>query len=245
MSPMPSERLGRWLARSGIASRREADRLVASGRVTIDGVVPPAQGRLIDPEREEVMLDGQPLVQRGIQRRYLALNKPLGVVSTAKDPGGRPTVLDLVDDRRGLFPVGRLDLDSRGLMLLTDDGDLALRLTHPRYQVVKSYRVTIKGPIRQEQLQALRLGPVLVDGPTNPLEIRLLRGGPRRSVLMIQLAEGRQRQIRRMCAAVGAKVEDLERVSMGELRLGTLTDGRLRELSEGEVRRLRASVGLT
>jgi pseudouridine synthase len=241
---MPSERLGRWLARSGIASRREADRLVASGRITIDGIAPPAQGRLIDPEREAVMLDGQPLVQRGVQRRYLALNKPVGIVSTAKDPGGRPTVLDLVDDRQGLFPVGRLDLDSRGLILLTDDGDLALRLTHPRYQVVKSYRVTIKGPIRQEQLLALRLGPVLVDGPTNPLEIRLLRGGPRRSVLVIQLAEGRQRQIRRMCAAVGAKVEDLERISMGELRLGTLTEGRVRELSEGEVRRLRASVGL-
>ena len=241
---MPSERLGRWLARSGVASRREADRMVAAGRVTVDGEVPPPHGRLIDPEREEVLLDGQPLTHRGVQRRYLALNKPVGVVSTARDPGGRPTVLDLVDDRRGLFPVGRLDLDSRGLMLLTDDGDLALRLTHPRYQVAKSYRVTVKGPVSREQLMALRLGPILVDGPTNPLEIRLLRGGPRRSVMMIQLAEGRQRQIRRMCAAVGAKVEDLERVSIGELRLGTLTEGRARELSGGEVRRLRASVGL-
>jgi len=218
--------------------------MVASGRVTVDGQVPPPQGRLIDPDREEVMLDGQPLAHRGVQRRYLALNKPVGVVSTARDPGDRPTVLDLIDDRQGLFPVGRLDLDSRGLMLLTDDGDLALRLTHPRYQVVKSYRVMVQGPISQDQLRALRLGPVLVDGPTNPLEIRLLRAGPRRSLILVQLAEGRQRQIRRMCAAVGAKVEDLERVSIGELRLGTLTEGRARELSGGEVRRLRASVGL-
>ncbi|MGH7641652.1 MAG: pseudouridine synthase [Candidatus Dormibacteria bacterium] len=242
---MPSERLGRWLARTGVASRREADRMVATGRVTVDGQVPPAQGRLIDPELEEVKLDGQPLAHRGVHRRYLAINKPVGVVSTARDPGERPTVLELVDDRQGLYPVGRLDLDSRGLMLLTDDGDLALRLTHPRYQVVKSYRVTVRGPVSQEQLLALRLGPVLVDGPTNPITVRLLRAGPRRTVILVQLAEGRQRQIRRMCAAVGAKVEDLERVAIGDLRLGTLTEGRARELSGGEVRRLRASVGLT
>ena len=143
---MPSERLARWLARTGAASRREADRMVAAGRVTVDGQVPPPHGRLIDPEREEVRLDGKVLSQRGLQRRYLALNKPVGVVSTAHDPGGRRTVLDMVEDRRGLFPVGRLDTDSRGLILLTDDGDLTLRLTHPRYQVPKSYRVTIAGP---------------------------------------------------------------------------------------------------
>jgi 23S rRNA pseudouridine2605 synthase len=241
---MPNERLARWLARSGVASRREADRMVAAGRVTVDGQVPPPQGRLIDPEREEVRLDGRVLAPRGIQRRYLALNKPLGVVSTARDPGGRKTVLELVGDGRGLFPVGRLDIDSRGLILLTDDGDLALRLTHPRYQVPKSYRVTIAGRASGEQLSALRLGPVLVDGPTHPLEVQLLRGGPRRSVLLISLAEGRRREIRRMCAAVAAKVEDLERVSIGVLRMGTLAEGQARELSLGEVRRLRRSVGL-
>jgi pseudouridine synthase len=241
---MPSERLARWLARSGVASRREADRMVAAGRVTVDGQVPPPQGRLIDPEREEVRLDGRVLAQRCIQRRYLALNKPVGVVSTARDPGGRKTVLELVGDRVGLFPVGRLDIDSRGLILLTDDGDLALRLTHPRYQVPKAYRVTIAGPTSTEQLSALRLGPVLVDGPTHPLEVRLLRGGPRRSVLLISLAEGRRREIRRMCAAVAAKVEDLERVSIGVLRMGTLGEGQARDLSLGEVRRLRRSVGL-
>lgn len=241
---MASERLARWLARSGVASRREADRMVAEGRVTVDGKRPPPAGRLIDPEREEVLLDGQQLPHRSVQRRYLALNKPLGVVSSAHDPGGRSTVLDLIGDRQGMFPVGRLDIDSRGLMLLTDDGDLALRLTHPRYQVPKTYRVTAGGPLSQEQLAALRLGPILIDGPTHPLEARLLRTGPRRSVMMISLAEGRRRQVRRMCAAVGARVEDLERVSIGVLRLGTLAEGRARELSPGEVRRLRRSVGL-
>ncbi|HEY6538528.1 MAG TPA: pseudouridine synthase [Candidatus Dormibacteraeota bacterium] len=241
---MPAERLGRWLARSGVASRREADRLIAAGRVTVDGLRPPPGGRLIDPDQEEVLLDGRPLLQRRLQRRYLAMNKPVGVVSTARDPGGRPTVLDLVQDRQGLFPVGRLDLDSRGLILLTDDGDLALRLTHPRYQVVKGYRVTIQGQVREEQLRALRLGPVLADGPTHPGEVRLLRSSSRRSLLWLELAEGRQRQIRRMCAAVAAKVEDLERTSIGQLRLGTLTEGGVRELSPGEVGRLRRSVGL-
>jgi len=218
--------------------------MVAEGRVTVGGERPPAQGRLFDPELEEVLVDGQPLLHRSLQRRYLALNKPVGVVSTAKDPGGRTTVLDLVGARGGMFPVGRLDLDSRGLILLTDDGDLALRLTHPRYRVVKEYRVTVGGQLRSEQLLGLRLGPVLVDGPTHPLQVRLLRAGPGRTTLMVQLAEGRQRQIRRMCAAVGAKVLDLERLRIGELRLGTLAEGASRELSDGEVRRLRLSVGL-
>lgn len=241
---MASERLGRWLARSGVASRREADRMVAEGRVTVDGQRPPPGGRMIDPEWEEVRLDGQALRNRNLQRRYLALNKPLGVVSSARDPGGRSTVLDLIEDRRGMFPVGRLDIDSRGLILLTDDGDLALRLTHPRYQVPKTYRVTAAGRLNQVQLTALRQGPTLADGPTHPLEARLVRTGPRRSVLVISLAEGRQRQVRRMCAAVGARVEDLERISIGVLRLGTLVEGKSRELSPGEVRRLRRSVGL-
>ena len=221
---MPRERLGRWLARSGVASRREADRLVAAGRVTVDGVVPPPQGRLIDPDREQVSLDGRVLSPRSPQRRYLVLNKPMGVLSTAHDPGGRPAVLDLVEDRRGRFPVGRLD--------------------HPRYQVPKTYRVTLGGPLDPQQVQLLRQGPVLVDGPTHPLEVRVLRSGPRRVVLSISLAEGRQREVRRMCAAVGARVSDLERVALGELRLGSLAEGRARELSGGEVRRLRASVGL-
>jgi pseudouridine synthase len=218
--------------------------MVAEGRVTVDGERPPPAGRLIDPEEEEVLLDGQPLPRRSLQRRYLVLNKPMGVVSTARDPGGRPAVLDLVDDRQGLFPVGRLDVDSRGLMLLTDDGDLALRLTHPRYQVPKAYRVTVEGQFGLDQLRRLRQGPVLADGPTHPLEVRLIRTNARRTVLSISLAEGRQRQVRRMFAAVGAKVLDLERVSIGDLGIGTLPEGLARELSVGEARRLRFSVGL-
>ncbi|MGH7692281.1 MAG: pseudouridine synthase [Candidatus Dormibacteria bacterium] len=241
---MPSERLGRWLARSGVASRRQADLLVASGRVTVDGERPPPQGRLIDPEREDVRIDGRPLERRRLQRRYLALNKPAGVVSTARDPGGRPTVLELVQDGEGLFPVGRLDLDSTGLILLTDDGDLALRLTHPRYRLAKTYSVLVRGEVSPAQLASLRAGPTLVDGPTHPLEVRRLRASARRTLLRFRMAEGRQRQVRRMCAAVGAKVEALERTAIGGLKLGTLAEGRARELSPGEVSRLRAEVGL-
>ncbi|MGH7758852.1 MAG: pseudouridine synthase [Candidatus Dormibacteria bacterium] len=239
---MPAERLGRWLARNGVASRREADRLMAEGRVSVDGEVAPPSGRLIDPDRNQVRLDGRLLETARAPRRYLLLNKPWGVVSTARDPAGRTTVLDLVPDRRGLFPVGRLDADSRGLMLLTDDGDLALRLTHPRYQVAKTYLVGLREPLDRDQLERLRQGPELADGPTHPLEVRARPG--RRPALLLTLAEGRRRQVRRMCQAVGAAVTDLQRVELAGLRLGTLAEGRLRELSLGEVRRLRSGAGL-
>ncbi|MGH7610081.1 MAG: pseudouridine synthase [Candidatus Dormibacteria bacterium] len=237
---MTAERLGRWLARSGIASRRQADRLLAQGRVTVDGRVAPAQGGMIDPERVEVRLDGAVLRPQSAPKRYLLLNKPLGVVSTAHDPGGRRTVLDLVPDRRGLYPVGRLDADSRGLILLTDDGDLTLRLTHPRYQVEKTYRVGLRAPLSAAQLDELRRGPVLADGPTHPLAVRPLRGPS----VLITIAEGRKRQIRRMVAAVSAQVVELDRVAIAGLRLGTIAPGRARELTPGEVRRLRAGAGL-
>ncbi|MGH7639421.1 MAG: pseudouridine synthase [Candidatus Dormibacteria bacterium] len=242
---MAAERLGRWLARSGAVSRREAERLIASGRVQVGGARPPKGGRLFDPELEEVRLDGRvvrPQVAAG--HRYLALNKPPGVVSTVRDPGGRPTVLDLVPDSNRLYPVGRLDLDSRGLVLLTDDGDLALRLTHPRYGVPKSYRLTLRGRLQPGQMEALRQGPLLVDGATTPLEVRVLRAGARRTVLLVLLAQGRRRQIRRMCQAVGAHVDDLERVAIGSLRLGSLGVGLTRELSPRQVLRLRHEAGL-
>ncbi len=241
---MPSERLGRWLARTGLGSRRQVDRLLASGRVTVDGRVAPPGGQLIDPERDRVAVDGHPVLPAPGPRRYLALNKPLGVVSSARDPGRRQVVLDLVPDRRGLFPVGRLDTDSRGLMLITDDGSLALRLTHPRYQVPKTYRLSLAGRLEPSQLEQLARGPVLADGPTHPLSLRVLRLGPRRSLLELVLAEGRHRELRRMAAAVGAAVLDLERVAIGPLRLGSLAEGRCRELGGGEVARLRRLVGL-
>ncbi|MHB8395021.1 MAG: pseudouridine synthase, partial [Candidatus Dormibacteria bacterium] len=163
---MPTERLGRFLARSGVASRRGADRLLGEGRVSVNGRIAPPHGLLVDPAFDLIAVDGRQLPRGLAPRRYLALNKPMGVVSTVRDPGGRQTVMDLVQEAAGLFPVGRLDVDSRGLILLTDDGDLALRLTHPRYGVPKRYRLTVLGSVSRRQFEQLREGPILDDGPT-------------------------------------------------------------------------------
>jgi 23S rRNA pseudouridine2605 synthase len=218
--------------------------MVEEGRVTVNGRLPPPNGRLIDPDQDVVMVDGRTVTSGIMPRRYLALNKPAGVVSTVSDPGGRPTVMGLVQDPKGLFPVGRLDIDSRGLLLLTDDGDLALRLTHPRYGLPKTYRITIQGDVSRHQFELLREGPALEDGPTHPISAEMMRQSSRRTVIQIVLAEGRQRELRRMCAAVGVKVLDLERVEIAGVRLGTQPEGTVRELSQGEVQRLRAAAGM-
>ena len=238
---MPAERLGRWLARQGIASRRGADELLRQGRVRVNLAPAPPSGQLIDPERDLIEVDGRRVEPDRGPRRYLALNKPLGVVSTVRDPGGRPTVLDLVPDGAGLFPVGRLDRDSRGLLFLTDDGDLSQRLTHPRYGAPKTYRVRLAQPITRSQLQELRAGPVLEDGPTHPTAVRAEAGG---EVLFVTLWEGRNRELRRMLERVGSSVLDLERVEFAGIRLGTLPPGAVRELSRAEVARLRREAGL-
>ncbi|MHB1501337.1 MAG: pseudouridine synthase [Candidatus Dormibacteria bacterium] len=241
---MPTERLGRFLARSGIASRRAADRLLAEGRVTVNGQTAPPHGMLVDPSRDRVTVDGAAVAAERPPRRYLALNKPAGVVSTVRDPGGRPTVLDFATEAGGLFPVGRLDIDSRGLILLTDDGDLAMRLTHPRYGVPKTYRLTVPGPVASRQVEQLRAGPVLDDGPTHPISIKVSRQSSRRTILEVVIAEGRHREVRRMCSVVGIPLTDLVRIEVAGVRLGTQPEGSLRELSRAEVRRLRELVHL-
>lgn len=238
---MPAERLGRWLARQGIASRRGADELLRQGRVRVNQVPAPPGGQLIDPDRDLVEVDGRRVESDRGPRRYLALNKPVGVVSTVRDPEGRPTVLDLVPDGAGLFPVGRLDRDSRGLLFLTDDGELAQRLTHPRYGAPKTYRVRLAQPISRSQLQELREGPALEDGPTHPTAVRPEARG---EVLFVTLREGRNRELRRMLELVGSTILDLERVEFAGIRLGTLPPGAVRELSRAEVARLRREAGL-
>ncbi len=238
---MPAERLGRWLARQGIASRRGADELLRQGRVMVNRVTASPSGQLIEPDRDLIEVDGRPVASEQRPRRYLALNKPVGVVSTVRDPEGRPTVLDLVPDGAGLFPVGRLDRDSRGLLFLTDDGELSQRLTHPRYGASKTYRVRLGQPISRRQLQELREGPVLEDGPTHPTAVRPEARG---EVLFVTLREGRNRELRRILEQVGSTVLDLERVEFAGIRLGTLPPGAVRELSRAEVTRLRREAGL-
>jgi len=228
-------RLAKYLAHAGVCSRRSAEQLIAAGRVSVAG------GVVSDPARDvgddsEVAVDGRAIV--GAETRMLyALNKPLGVLSTARDTHGRRTVLDLLpDDGARLYPVGRLDRDTSGLLLLTNDGDLANRLTHPRYEVPKTYRARLGGgPPAAAALARLRSGVELDDGVTAAARVR--RVGPGEIELTIH--EGRNRQVRRMCEAVGHPVLELCRVAFGPLRLGSLAPGEHRRLTDAEVARLR------
>jgi len=229
-------RLAKYLAHAGVASRRAAETLIAAGRVSVDGqlVTDPAR----DVGREDrVTLDGRALSGPEPRVAY-ALNKPLGVVSTARDTHARRTVLDLLPATGlRLYPVGRLDADSSGLILLTNDGTLANRLTHPRFEVPKVYRARLgRGPVSDGALRALRGGVQLEDGLTAPARVRRLGAAE----IELTIHEGRNRQVRRMCDAVGHPVLALERVGFGPLRLGALAPGASRRLGAAELERLRA-----
>lgn len=230
-------RLAKFLAVSGVASRRGAEQIIRAGRVSVAGetVTDPAR----DVEAQSgVTLDGSPVGAQPQELVVYALNKPVGVVSTASDPQGRATVVSLIDSDRRLYPVGRLDADSSGLILLTNDGDLAYRLTHPRFEVDKTYRVVVAGgPVRERALRALRAGVELEDGLTAPA--RVSRVEP--DTLEITIHEGRKRQVKRMCAAVGHRVLSLERLRLGPLRLGDLAPGQSRRLTNTEVSLLRSA----
>ena len=235
-----------------MASRRAADELIASGLVRVNGDRPPASGQEIDPDHDRITVDGRP-VRPPATHRHLMLNKPLGVITTASDESSRTTVLDVIGDEgkhgHRLFPVGRLDADSTGLLLLTDDGDLAYRLTHPRYKVAKEYEVAVAGVPLSKTLQALRAGVKLDDGITAPAEVEVLRAtkGDRdsgRAALRVVIREGKHRQVRRMLEAVGHKVVGLRRTAFGPLKLGRLKVGGWRILSEGEIAALRRATGL-
>jgi 23S rRNA pseudouridine2605 synthase len=230
---VPNVRLVKFLAHAGVASRRAAEGLIAEGRVTVGGEVITNPATDVDAG-SGVAVDGRPVEPE--PREVHALNKPAGVVSTARDTHGRPTVVELVRSRRRLYPVGRLDADSTGLILLTNDGELADLLTHPRYGVEKVYRATVRpGRLAPKALKALREGVVLDDGPTAPARVRQVAPG----VVEIALREGRKRQVRRMCEAVGHRVVELERVAFGPLGLRGLERGRSRRLKDAEVERLR------
>ena len=251
-SSAPRERLNRFLARSGVASRRAADALIASGSVLVNGRRPPASGALIDADADAVTVDGR-RVKPPTTHRYVMLHKPLGVITTARDEAGRRTVLDLLGNEgphgHRLFPVGRLDGDSTGLLLLTDDGDLSYRLTHPRYKVAKEYTVTVAGVPGSGELKALRGGVRLDDGVTAPAQVDVVRAtkGDRdsgRAELRVVIREGRHRQVRRMLQAVGHKTLALKRTGFGPLRLGRLKFGGWRVLTAREVDALRRATGL-
>ncbi len=254
-------RLQKVIAAAGIASRRKAEELILAGRVRVNGQIVRELGVKVDPEVDVVEVDGQP-IRPPRDHVYILLHKPRGVLSTTSDPYSRPTVVDLIPSDRRLFPVGRLDADSEGLILMTDDGKLAERLTHPRYGHRKEYIVLVIGTPSEKEIRALQRGIVLEEGRTGPAEVHVLgrrvpqevleagvpglrKESPRGFCwLRIAVTEGRKHQVRRMLKAVGHPVIRLIRVGIGPLRLGRLQPGQWRELTSKEQRRLLESVGL-
>jgi len=245
------ERLNRFLARAGVASRRGADELIAAGSVLVNGERPPPSGVLVDADKDVVTIDGR-IVKPRTKHRYLMLNKPVGVITTAKDEAARTTVLDAVGEEglagHRLFPVGRLDADTSGLLVLTDDGELAFRLTHPRYKVAKEYIAVVAGSPSASDLESMRTGVQLEDGKTQPAEVEVVgfdpAAGTGRTEVRVVIREGRHRQVRRMLQAVGHKVQSLRRIGFGPLKLGRLKVGDWRVLGEGEIEALHRAVGV-
>lgn len=235
--------LVKFVAQSGAASRRRAEMLIRQCRVLVNGktVIDPAA--MIDPEKDIVLVNGRKVQQKN-KFVYILLNKPKGVVSTARDEKKRPTVVKVVGHQQRLYPVGRLDIDTTGAILLTNDGTLTNKLTHPRYHIPKTYRLVIEGIVQEKQLQKFRNGIQLEDGKTAPADITVIKQSPQKTTLEVVLYEGKKRQIRRMCEALGLSLLALQRTAIGPLQIGKLPLGAHRPLSAKEVTQLKQSVGL-
>ena len=239
------ERLARFLAHAGIASRRQAEELIAAGRVQVNSLTVTTQGTRIDPTHDSVSVDGKP-VQARTQHVYILLHKPVGYVSTVYDPQGRPTVLDLLPPtlrQLRVYPVGRLDIDTSGLLLLTNDGAFTLHLSHPRYSMEKHYQALVQGYPSTVTLEMLRHGVTITEDNGNhhktaPAQVRILKRTGSDSWLTLTIHEGRKRQVRRMLASVGHPVIQLERIGIGPLNLRGVALGQWRNLAEAEVQRL-------
>ena len=238
------ERLQKVIAHAGIASRREAERLIVLGQVAVNGTVVTKLGTKVDPARDIITLNGS-VVTIVPEKIYVVLNKPAGYVSTLKDPQKRPVVMDLLD-RVGsrVYPVGRLDYDAEGLLLLTNDGELAHRLQHPSYRICRTYEVKVKGSPPNRKLSLLRKGVQLEDGMTLPAKAAFLKKTLKNSWITVTLYEGRNRQVKRMCAAIEHQVLKLKRIRFGSLYLDDLPQGRYRKLTKDEVKGLYRLVNL-
>lgn len=236
-----ADRLQKVMAAAGIASRRASEVLISAGRVTINGRVAELGDR-VDPDVDVVEVDGDRVIV-DTTLHYLMLNKPRGVVSTTHDPEGRPTVMDLVNLEERLYPVGRLDQDTEGLLLLTNDGELANRLLHPSFEVERTYLALVPGPVRRETLRRLTEGVELDDGLARPRRVRVAEEHRGKALLEVVMTEGRKHEVRRMLAAVGAPVERLARVAFGGVELGDLRQGKWRFLDRPEIAKLHAAAG--
>lgn len=237
-------RVQKIIADTGIASRREAEKLIEEGRVTINGVIAKL-GDKADPDKDHIKLDGKLLKAKPSELVYIILNKPKKVMCTTSDPEGRQTILDLIKGiKNRVWPVGRLDYHSEGLVLLTNDGELSLRLTHPKYKIEKVYEVKVKDLPDEKKIEKLKKGIWLEDGKTAPCEITFIKKTRENSWFRVVLKEGKKRQIRRMFHAIGHDVMKLKRVSIGPLKLGKLPIGAYRFLTEKELIALKKATGL-
>jgi 23S rRNA pseudouridine2605 synthase len=235
-------RLQKILSAAGVASRRASEQLILEGRVTVNGETIRELGTKADPDKDAIKVDGR-RIKTDVAQRYIVLYKPKGYVTTRKDPEGRRTVMDLIDDSQYIYPVGRLDYDTEGLVLMTTDGDLAARLMHPRHEVDKEYEVIVLGAPDTRALEKLKKGVYIEGGRTSPAHVHIgstVKGHKPTTLLTITIREGRNRQIRKMCSAVGLPVRDLRRIRMGPITLGRLKPGQWRSLTPGEVKRLKA-----
>jgi pseudouridine synthase len=232
------ERLQKVIAHAGITSRREAERLIVDGQVVVNGSVITTLGTKVDPAHDVITVKGT-RIKPASEKLYVMLNKPVGYVSTVKDPQQRPVIIDLLRHIKSrVYPVGRLDYDAEGLILLTNDGELAYRMQHPRYRISRTYEVKVKEFFPAEKLSLLRKGIQLEDGITLPAKASFLKKAMRNSWLSITLYEGRNKQVKRMCAAVGHPVLKIKRIRFGSLKLGRLSPGDYRHLTKDEVKGL-------
>lgn len=241
------ERLQKFMARHGIASRRACENIIARGRVRVNGKTVIEPGTTVDPGRDKVEVDGRAL-GTAEEHVYLMINKPRGYISSVSDPRGRKKVTDLLEDvRERVVPVGRLDYDSEGLLLMTNDGELTHMLTHPSHRVPKTYRVRVSGVPGLREMDMLAAGIILDDGKTAPAQVSFIEEREGNALLEVTIKEGRNRQIRRMFEKVGHEVLRLKRVKIGDITLGELRPGKYRHLRETEVRRLKkmAAVGIS
>lgn len=235
------ERLQKLISKAGIASRREAEKLILSKRVTVNGKVVVELGTKVDPDKDKVLVDGKPIANE--KHVYFMLNKPKGVITSMKDERGRKTVVDLLSEvKERVYPVGRLDYQTEGLLLLTNDGELTNRLLHPRYEIYKTYIAKVRGIPGEEKLDLLRAGIRLEDGMAAPAIVKRIEILPEEgtTTLEITIHEGRNRQVRRMCEAIGYPVKALKRVAFASLTTAGLRRGQYRELSKEEISMLKA-----
>ncbi len=232
-------RLNKYLANLGIASRRSIDEFISQGKIKINGKILKDLGIKVDPQKDDIEVNGKKIAQQTQELTYIILNKPRGVLSTAEDESGRVSVVDLVKLPMRLYPVGRLDKESHGLILLTNDGDLAYKLTHPKFHVPKVYRAKMRGFVTNENIAKMRRGVYLEDGKTAPAKVRTIYRNSNETMLEITLYEGKKRQIRRMSAHLHINLLDLQRIAIGAIPLGELQMGKWRKLSENEVASLK------